>query len=92
MPSASFRIVGAIAVGVASFGVVLSMWLGWTFVTETVIQGVQGRYFLPLMPLVAGVIRSRYLKYDKSLGLPLVFFMLSIDMVCFEYISAVANG
>lgn len=92
MPSASFRIVGAIAVGVASFGIVLSMWLGWTFVTETVIQGVQGRYFLPLMPLVAGVIRSRYLKYDKSLGLPLVFFMLSIDMVCFEYISAVASG
>ncbi len=55
MPSASFRIVGAIAVGVASFGVVLSMWLGWTFVTETVIQGVQGALFLTFdAPLLQG--------------------------------------
>ena len=28
-----------------------SMYLGWTFDTEPVILGIQGRYFLPVLPL-----------------------------------------
>ena len=33
-------------------GIILSMWLGWTFLREGVIQGVQGRYFTPFLPVL----------------------------------------
>ncbi len=38
--------------------VMLSMAIGWTFDTETVIQGVQGRYFLPVLVLALVAARS----------------------------------
>ena len=39
-------------------GVMLSMLLGWTFNTENVIEGVQGRYLLPVLPLMFIACRS----------------------------------
>ena len=38
--------------------IMFSMYLGWTFVTEDTIQGVQGRYFLPVLPLLLLAMRS----------------------------------
>lgn len=35
----------------AWLAVMVSMYLGWTFDTEPVILGIQGRYFLPVLPL-----------------------------------------
>ena len=50
--SAKMRAVFA-AIGIAvCLMIMLSMCLGWTFNTEVVIQGVQGRYFIPVLPLL----------------------------------------
>ncbi len=47
-------------------GVSLSMAVGWTFNTEGVIQGVQGRYFLPMAPMALLALRSRDIEVQKS--------------------------
>lgn len=39
-------------------GIMLSMCIGHTFDTEPVIRGVQGRYFLPVLPLLLIALRS----------------------------------
>lgn len=42
-----------------------SMLLGWTFTTESVIQGVQGRYFLPILPLALLALRPKTIVSEK---------------------------
>ena len=44
-------------------GAFLSMWTGWTFDTENVIMGVQGRYLLPALPVLLIPLRSRRFAY-----------------------------
>lgn len=43
---------------VGCLGAICSMLFGWTFNTEQVIEGVQGRYFLPLLPMAMVGLRS----------------------------------
>lgn len=45
------RILCLIVPLLAWLAVMVSMYLGWTFDTEPVILGIQGRYFLPVLPL-----------------------------------------
>lgn len=49
-----------------SFLVLLSMLLGWTPVGELYIRGVQGRYFLPVLPLFLLTLRNKRLKVGGS--------------------------
>lgn len=46
--------------------VLLSMFLGWTFNTSDVIQGVQGRYFLPALPLLLFAMKTKRIEYPKD--------------------------
>src|SRR5690606_28828581 len=48
-------IIGA-AVLTGIFGILLSLYITWTPVHETYIEGVQGRYFLPLALLLVAAI------------------------------------
>lgn len=50
----------------AMLAIWLSMCLGWTFVTENVIQGMQGRYFLPLLPLLFVSARCTSFRWAKA--------------------------
>ena len=65
--------IGAFAI--AALGSIASMWLGWTFNNESIIQGVQGRYFLPVLPALLFGLRSRAIKY-KGISATLVLFGL----------------
>lgn len=65
-------LLGAIFIGVVLL-IMLSMFLGWTSDTRTTIQGVQGRYFLPILPLGLmalsnrTIVRTRdYLKWQYA--------------------------
>ena len=53
----------AAAFVLVALGVILSMWIGWTFDTEATIQGVQGRYFLPALPVLLFALRSHRLSF-----------------------------
>lgn len=55
-----------IAFVLAALGSIASMWLGWTFNYEKVIQGVQGRYFLPALPALLFGLRTRLFRFNSS--------------------------
>lgn len=55
-----------IAFALAVLGSIASMWLGWTFNFENVIQGVQGRYFLPALPVFLFGLRTRSFRFNSS--------------------------
>lgn len=55
-----------IAFVLAALGSIASMWLGWTFNYEKVIQGVQGRYFLPALPALLFGLRTRLFRFSSS--------------------------
>ncbi len=50
-PSIAMRAACIFSFAMVVLGVALSMTIGWTFDHELIIQGIQGRYFLPLLPL-----------------------------------------
>ena len=46
------KIIFWIMIAIETLGVVAAMYLGWTQAKQTVVEGVQGRYLLPILPLL----------------------------------------
>lgn len=57
--TAATKTTGIICFLLSVLGSMVAMWIGWTFDNESIIQGVQGRYFLPLLPLFLIAIRPK---------------------------------
>lgn len=72
---------------ICSFGIILSMWLSWTQEKDVVIQGVQGRYFIPLLPMLMLALRPNGIRANYSLGFPLVAAVFATTLCGFAYIS-----
>ena len=62
----SLRIVMMLIFAGVVAAVMLSMMLGWTFNDELVISGVQGRYFLPVLPVALLAARCKSLQIVHS--------------------------
>ena len=62
------RLVLAATVALVYLGITASMLFAWTSVSDPVIQGVQGRYFLPVLPLALLALQggSVRLKRDRT--------------------------
>lgn len=73
--SPSCSILFIIAFALAVLGSIASMWVGWTFNYEDVIQGVQGRYFLPALPTFLFGLRTRSIKFNLSSIVCIIFGM-----------------
>ena len=73
-------------------GVILSMLVGWTFTSESVVQGVQGRYFLPLLPMAALAMRSKHMSIDIPLGMGFVYIMIAVNAMYLVRTFSVAVG
>ena len=58
----------------------MSMYIGWTFTTESVIQGVQGRYLLPVLPMLLLTLRGPSIKVDSELTSKLTFGMAGFNI------------
>ena len=52
----TMRLLGAAIVAASCFGIVLSQYLTWSFACSDVLQGLQGRYLLPLVPLAMALL------------------------------------
>lgn len=78
LPS-SHRLLFSAVFCVGVLAVMTSMLLGWTFDTEIVIQGVQGRYFLPLLPLLLLGIRSKGFWTGPGMTFWFVFSMACLN-------------
>ncbi|MBQ7860213.1 MAG: DUF2142 domain-containing protein, partial [Faecalibacterium sp.] len=53
----------------------------WTPINYTVIFGVQGRYFLPALPLLAAALQTRTVRLQRPLDHWLVFGTVSVDIL-----------
>ena len=77
----------SVASGSAIF---LSMYLGWTFNTEQIILGVQGRYFIPFLPLLYLALRNGRLETHGRMAMPTMTTLASIDLMYLAYIAMCA--
>lgn len=91
IPSAHRVLCGGLALA-GGLGVILSMLVGWTFASESVVQGVQGRYFLPLLPMAALIIRSKHMSIDIPLGMGFVYIMIAVNAMYLARTFSVAVG
>ena len=91
IPSAHRVLCGGLALA-GGLGVILSMLVGWTFTSESVVQGVQGRYFLPLLPMAALIIRSKHMSIDIPLGMGFVYIMIAVNAMYLARTFSVAVG
>ncbi len=59
---------------------VIGMWIVWTPLESITVEGVQGRYFLPFLPLLLLAFTTRKIKVDQSLSevVPSVVILLDI--------------
>ena len=63
--------------------VMLTMWVSWTFTSDTYINGVQGRYMLPLLPALLLGIRPRRIRIPVRMA-PSILLGLSA-FACFYW-------
>lgn len=85
--SRSLRIGLVVVSAIGTFGVILSMWTGWTFTTDAVIHGVQGRYVLPFVPGMMLAIRPRRLGISWPMGSVIIMTCLSLECLYLSLIS-----
>ncbi|WP_225748878.1 DUF2142 domain-containing protein [Paraeggerthella sp. Marseille-Q4926] len=86
------RVVFAVLAIAGWLAVMLSMTVGWTFVSERVIQGVQGRYFLPLLPMALVAARSRHVSIDVPTGFLFVYGLLALNIAYMARVFSIAVG
>lgn len=59
--------------------VAASMLFTWTPPDASVIVGIQGRYFLPVLPLAGFIFRNRIITVQKNIDYHLVFIMMCVQ-------------
>lgn len=71
---------------VGSCGLVLaSMLLSWTPLSYSVIQGVQGRYFLPILPAVFLLLRGRSITVERGVDRIIAFGSAYFNVLALGY-------
>ena len=60
-------------------GITLAMMLDFTSVDDSVVRGIQGRYFIPFLPLIMFLLRNNkiVLKKDMSKHIMMSMYMLN---------------
>lgn len=75
---------------IAWVGVHLSMLIGWTFNTSPIIEGVQGRYIIPLLPLALLSLRNRTMVFKRNVTWALMFGMLLLNSIYMIQVFSIA--
>ncbi len=70
--------------------VCLSMLLGWTPISYNYIAGVQGRYFLPILPLALLLLRTKRIVIRQSLDKWLILATVVLNVFAVQKIAEVA--
>lgn len=73
------RVLEFLIFAAALLSVMFAMLFNWTFNYENVIAGVQGRYFLPVLPLLLLSIRQSHLRFDQPLMKHLFLCMIFVN-------------
>ena len=75
------RVAGVAIFFVGSIAAMASMLLGWTFNTEQLIMGVQGRYFLPYLPLLLLGLRPAHAFIKANMNSVLILSVSVINAI-----------
>lgn len=77
----------------SALAIVLTMALDWTPNTETLIRGVQGRYFIPVLALFLVALRPKCIQANCNLGFPIIMFLSGFNLLYLAYITLrIATG
>ncbi len=86
----SVKATGAAILILGSLAVFASLLFSWTFNTEQVIQGVQGRYFIPYLMLLLVSLRPKHLYFDGNAGGIVLACIYSLNAMYLVRIFAIA--
>jgi hypothetical protein len=79
----SLAVAGVAAVAVGSVGLFLSLWLLWTPLNATQIEGMQGRYFLPLLPTLGLAVAAARAGIRPNISVPPAFGLtFVVALIC----------
>ena len=70
--------IGVVCAGCAGL-VMLSMLIAWTPLSSRVINGVQGRYFLPFLPVLLLALKNDTVVLTKNLNRSILYLMCCLD-------------
>ena len=83
-PSIRFKVTGILISAVGFFLVMITMLLNWTAASESAIQGVQGRYFLPYLVWFLLSLRTKRLSFhgdSERIVIMLMYFANAINLI-----------
>ncbi len=83
----SQRIVCVLLFVITLLATMLALAIDWTLNTDTVIQGVQGRYLIPVIILLLLALRSKCIQVKARLAMPLVMTLSGISFMYLAYIA-----
>ena len=86
----SHRIIFLLICCLIWLGLHLSMLIGWTFNTSPIIQGIQGRYFLPCLPLALLALRNSTFICKRNISWALMFGLLLLNSVYMIQVFSIA--
>ena len=75
---------------IGSLAVFASLLFSWTFNTEQIILGVQGRYFIPYLMLLLVSLRPKRLFFDGDAGGIALFCIYNLNAMYLVRIFAIA--
>jgi len=75
------KIICSIICLIEILGVIAAMYLGWTQAKQTIVEGVQGRYFLPVIPLIC-IFLSKNKIGCKIKNKNIKYIIISIILFC----------
>ena len=62
------------------------MFLGWTYIGKSLIDGVQGRYFIAIVPLIVLIIKRKKISLPENCAVYLIAGMIVLNYVTFTQI------
>ncbi|MDU4937991.1 MAG: DUF2142 domain-containing protein [Clostridium sp.] len=85
-----------ILMGIIIVGVILALYtvgFTWTPNGKTVIDGVQGRYLIPLFPLIFLLLRNKNLTFEKNIDKKLMFSLCCVQIMtlCSGFLSVITK-
>ena len=71
---------------IEALGVIAAMYLGWTQARQTIVEGIQGRYFLPIIPLLCMLIcRNKIDCKIKNKEVKIIIALIVIYIIIFGF-------
>lgn len=81
------RIVCGVLFIITLLATMLALAIDWTLVSDTMIQGVQGRYLIPVIILLLLALRSKCIQVKANLAMP---FVMTLAGGSFTYLAYIA--